>query len=1845
MKKPLPIILFIFLFWSFVSFVTADDKVLLPLPSEALVQKAAYVYVGLDDGVDSTKTYYLYENSTTSTAGSVSGNVNEIPNFYDLGQLYCLYTWTDYRFQNTASEKYLAPNTSATTATFSGTSKSSFNGITLQYVPESSTPERARFWIRTTNKLSDGEYYYLSWQGASKWYKESTHPIDQIATKTVAKVNSKAALWTFFITPNTSADIEVTFKTLDHGYIGWSTSKTYYQTALSWPKVTCKNDYAFTGWYDNEECMGDEYVTTHSTQGYFLAENDITLYGRFIPQTDIDIVTWTDSSVQFIYYGAADSIGGRISLDPATEQDWTRASFTTELRYKLSDLRIDNHVYELPLIDSLSACSNRNLFVTFYDQDGFSTTYAKTMVPSFVRGTQTSEAISCSHVEVLNGGVLTVSSDMTVKSMTIYGGGKVVVPQGVTLTITDQLILRGGEYVGGQYAFVYPQLVANGSVITPDNKIWYEYLVTNKQYYSLAVPYPVSTSDIVYRDGSSAQFGLQKYDGEKRAKHESGWVTVYNSDAPTPITLQPGIGYTVFGQPTDGRKYVYLRMPMEVDLSAGEITGTGESYKTVSVSPWGDGDATVLPNERGWNLVGNPYLANYGAVEGLVANNGIGILALEETGYEWRGELRYVIVPNNDGSYYLPMPVERSDLSAFRNFFVQIGAGDALRFTLANRVQHSPRRRNQQSEIGTGIVLTNNQEIDYAGIVIGADYSNAYEYNADLNKWKNKGLNIYSIVANNHLCYAAIDTQSAQFVALGYSVDSAGTYTIRFDDSRYDKSLLEALYLLDQQTGKEANLLEQDYTFITSGQSASDSRFVLRCVPIRKQIEESTPSTTFDYTDLDAALCRYSLSVDDPTEITGKVDFGPNDWRSRHTVCTDVTKYDLYTGNQLRTTLPDGRPAVRLGNTAWSKLLEEQVPYRGSECITYTIPITEEEPLLVLYYAAVLQLPDHVDDRPRFTMQIYNEWGFPLSEECYSFDFTAGSGDVSNWTTGTYYTGVYPGANSVQENPSVTWKDWTMMSVDLTDYIGTNVRVRLSTYDCGKYGHYGYAYFGLDRTKEKVTLVECGNSSGISTFKAPMGFLYEWTNKTTGAVVSYKDSIDVANDGTVYQCKVMNKENPNCYFMIERKAESRFPIASFDTIHFHHPGTCQDTVLLVNTSYVALNAEGTERVSPEMPCDDAEWHIQGPGGIDTLIYDYQPDSLYLVAGGEYTITLKVGIDNWACESMVEQKAVVNVISSIRTEYGDATICEGDYLQHGLIKHYEECDFRDTVPDIVRGCHDTIVYVGHLTVNPVYTFDTIHATICRGDFYVFNGRPCSEPGVYVDSLQAVTGCDSIRILHLHIYDNGKIYDSLERMPHRISAPGSWRDPFSLAVEYDTVCNEPVYIWKGHEITEGGIYRDTVHNIFGCDSISYLYLEWKGERKVDTITSCEQDTFVWRGDTLWVDGIYRDTTYSEEDGCFDTIYTLYYHREIVDYYQTKDTTCEKDLPYFRWRNRGYTLHDVKPSTSLIEDVDTVYTLSGCIDSICLLSLLVQPITELNSSPDTVCIDSIYTFLGKTYLFHTEKDTTIYDTLYYLGSGCDSVHAVQPVHVKDCCPVLEGTVTTEAVCADDEKIYITFSDFEEDVTQYSLHFDSLALLQGWRDTAGFFEAAMPLSLDLPIPMKSDSLQYVRPDNYRYTLLLKGVCHNYLELVDTIQVYYPSWIIEQRWSDVLAIVNSQYNGGYEFSAIQWYHEGYPVEGQGAHQSYLLQRPHLTYGDDYWAELTRVDDGKTIRTCIVQPVEMSDSTEIGEWGEDVPGEYWTYYIDGRLIGKGICPINRGVYVILWRGLDGTVKTYKLLKD
>lgn len=517
----------------------------------------------------------------------------------------------------------------------------------------------------------------------------------------------------------------------------------------------------------------------------------------------------------------------------------------------------DSCIYTLQVTPGdLSADEGQDLTVTFKDANGAIVSQAVAHIPAIIAGTEDlmtyHDPSICENTDlvVLKGGVAIASASYPFSFQNVYiqGGGKLVIPNNATLNVKKFIHMRSGSLASPTYQFTYPQMVVNGRLNNASGKVYYECLLNEAQYYNLTLPYDVNIADVTYMNGATLSLNpsgsasnalwVAYYDGATRATGASGWKDFAGA------TLKGGIGYTVAAtpetvRPTGGRatqrKYSLVRFPMAVDLTGGET----KTDRSVSVTSYPS--QTGKDNDAGWNLVGNPYLADYGgAVTGLTNSNGIGLLVDDGLGgYVWSGRVRYVVLPNDQGTSYAPLVASASKLPAFKNFFVQIGSGDALGFQFTSRAQNAPARmlyagnnteEEEDSELMVGIKITRKGETETVGVLIGENHTDDYEINADLQKWSNpSGYNFYALGNGEQLSFIAVNEASAQNIELGYSVPDFGTITITADEA-YDMSQLQSLMLTDIVEHKTVDLLKNKYTYSFGGKSKSDNRFVLSVV-------------------------------------------------------------------------------------------------------------------------------------------------------------------------------------------------------------------------------------------------------------------------------------------------------------------------------------------------------------------------------------------------------------------------------------------------------------------------------------------------------------------------------------------------------------------------------------------------------------------------------------------------------------------------------------------------------------------------------------------------------------------------------------------------------------------------------------------------------------------------------------------------------------------------------------------------------------------------------------------------------------------------------------------------------
>ena len=224
---------------------------------------------------------------------------------------------------------------------------------------------------------------------------------------------------------------------------------------------------------------------------------------------------------------------------------------------------------------------------------------------------------------------------------------------------------------------------------------------------------------------------------------------------------------------------------------------------------------------------------------------------------------------------------------------------------------------------------------------------------------------------------------------------------------------------------------------------------------------------------------------------------------------------------------------------------------------------------------------------------------------------------------------------------------------------------------------------------------------------------------------------------------------------------------------------------------------------------------------------------------------------------------------------EASICEGaSYEGNGfVIEEVKTGTYRRKLQGS-NSC-DSVATL-NLTVLPKQ-YEIVEKTICQGNYYEFNGVKYYTSTIHSDTLPAANGCDSIVTLYLTV--NPILVGETEEV---------------------FLCPDSAYYFseKYPALTEAGIYKDTIQNAQGCDSV--ISVDIKNVPNMQTLIRaaiCEGEVYnkgVFGG--LTKPGDYpsqQKTVY----GC-DSIVTLHLlvaTATAEQTYELKDSVSVENLPY--------------------------------------------------------------------------------------------------------------------------------------------------------------------------------------------------------------------------------------------------------------------------------------------------------------------------------------------------------------
>jgi len=427
---------------------------------------------------------------------------------------------------------------------------------------------------------------------------------------------------------------------------------------------------------------------------------------------------------------------------------------------------------------------------------------------------------------------------------------------------------------------------------------------------------------------------------------------------------------------------------------------------------------------------------------------------------------------------------------------------------------------------------------------------------------------------------------------------------------------------------------------------------------------------------------------------------------------------------------------------------------------------------------------------------------------------------------------------------------------------------------------------------------------------------------------------------------------------------------SFLTLHLTvlPISTGELTVNLCSTDYymfngIALNSAGdyTDTLHNAVGCDSVvtlHLHLL-PISNSSMRISICSNDAYLFNGHSYSLagTYVDTLRNYlGCDSISTLILSTNRISTSTTTQ---TICNGASINFNGINRSTSGTYLDTLTNYL-GCDSFITW--QLIVLPLSSFD-MYRNICYGTSYFFNGINRTSAGTYLDTLHSYAGCDSFITLHLTIQS------------------------IRSSTIHETICAGTSYLFNGVNRKTSGIYLDTIHSLFGCDSFITLNLEVLPNSVGDiTVSRCEGATYLFNGVEITSDGTYKDTL-ANNTGC-DSFITLHLSFVSSIRIKTNTTLCEGS--------------SIKVGSHIYDRtgvyIDTFSSAAGC-DSIIQSTVTVNPIL---SSHEYITICSGQTVVVSHVRYGASGE---YRDTFTSSNGCDSI-AILTIRVFE--PIIKNIDT---------------------------------------------------------------------------------------------------------------------------------------------------------------------------------------------------------------------------------------------
>lgn len=341
-------------------------------------------------------------------------------------------------------------------------------------------------------------------------------------------------------------------------------------------------------------------------------------------------------------------------------------------------------------------------------------------------------------------------------------------------------------------------IMSNTNKVTINGKLTYRSFTPKKKWAFFCLPFDTKVGDIV----CESSFAIRYYDGSQRAAMGTG--SSWKNYGPDDI-IPAGTGFILQTSKQCSTYFTALD-----NASKQYVVSNNEFVKALDANP-----SEVTAN-KGWNLVGNPWLSYYN-IHRLNFTAPITVWNGNDTYGKYEAysiiDDDYAIKPLE--AIFVQCPDEVNSIS----FPI-----DGRQLTDVIESQSGVRTEQPSQRKLIDVVLSDGEMTDKTRFVLNPQALIDYETTCDASKFMSMDTSVPQIYTIEQNTQMAINERpiGEGTVKIGFKVAADGTYTISAPRNQFKN-----IVLVDNETGIETDLSTDDYTFQTSA-GTYNNRFMLR---------------------------------------------------------------------------------------------------------------------------------------------------------------------------------------------------------------------------------------------------------------------------------------------------------------------------------------------------------------------------------------------------------------------------------------------------------------------------------------------------------------------------------------------------------------------------------------------------------------------------------------------------------------------------------------------------------------------------------------------------------------------------------------------------------------------------------------------------------------------------------------------------------------------------------------------------------------------------------------------------------------------------------------------------------